>query len=93
VQDAQCGFKAITRAAARAVLPLVRDEGWFFDTELLMLAQRGGWRIAEIPVRWVDDPDSTVRLGSTIWRDLRGVWRLRRNFRQANWPPEPERFS
>jgi hypothetical protein len=62
----------------------VRDNGWFFDTELLLLAQRGGWRIAEIPVRWVDDPDSAVRLGSTIWRDLRGVWRLRPEREVAN---------
>jgi hypothetical protein len=60
------------------LLPQVRDDGWFFDTELLVLAQRQGWRTAEVPVRWVDDPGSTVKLASTIWRDLRGVWRLRR---------------
>jgi glycosyltransferase involved in cell wall biosynthesis len=76
VRDAQCGFKALTRQAARALLPRVKDEGWFFDTELLFRAQREGWRIAEVPVRWVDDPGSTVRLLPTIWRDLRGVGRL-----------------
>lgn len=78
VRDAQCGFKALTRTAAQALLPQVRDEGWFFDTELLVLAQRGGWRTAEVPVRWADDPGSTVRLLPTVWRDLRGIGRLRR---------------
>jgi hypothetical protein len=78
VHDAQCGFKALTRKAAQALLPQVRDDGWFFDTELLALAQRGGWRTVEVPVRWVDDPGTTVKLLPTIWRDLRGVWRLRR---------------
>lgn len=78
VADAQCGFKAISRRAAQALLPQVADTGFFFDTELLVLAQRQGWRIAELPVRWVDDPDSRVRLLRTIAQDLRGVWRLRR---------------
>lgn len=78
VHDAQCGFKALTRRTAQALLPRVRDGGWFFDTELLVLAQRGGWRTVEVPVRWMDDPGSTVRLLPTIWRDLRGVWRVRR---------------
>lgn len=77
--DAQCGFKALSRAAARALLPQVEDRGFFFDTELLALAQQQGWRIAEIPVRWVDDPDSRVRLFRTIRADLAGVWRLRRS--------------
>lgn len=77
VADAQCGFKAISRRAAQALLPQVQDTGFFFDTELLVLAQRQGWRVAELPVRWVDDPDSRVRLLRTIWQDLRGVWRLR----------------
>lgn len=76
--DAQCGFKALSRAAARALLPQVRDRGFFFDTELLFLAQQQGWRVAEFPVHWVDDPDSRVRLFPTIRADLAGVWRLRR---------------
>ena len=76
VRDAQCGFKAISRAAARSLLPQVRDPGFFFDTELLVLAQRQGWRLRELPVRWVDDPDTRVHLGRTIWRDLQGVWRM-----------------
>lgn len=78
VRDAQCGFKAISRAAASALLPQVQDEGFFFDTELLVLAQRQAWRIRELPVHWVDDPDSRVHLGRTIWRDLKGVCRLAR---------------
>ena len=78
VTDAQCGFKAISRRAAQALLPPVQDSGFFFDTELLVLAQRQGWRIAELPVRWVDAPDSRVRLLRTIGQDLKGVWRLRR---------------
>ena len=88
VADAQCGFKAITRRAAQALLPWVRDDGWFFDTELLVLAQRSGWRVAELPVRWVEDTDSTVRLLPTVSRDLKGIWRLRRELRRDNWPPE-----
>ncbi len=78
VRDAQCGFKAIRREVARALLPHIQDNGWFFDTELLVLAQRAGYRIAEVPVHWVDDPGSTVKLLPTIWRDVCGVRRLRR---------------
>ncbi|MEA2278392.1 MAG: hypothetical protein QOC78_3352 [Solirubrobacteraceae bacterium] len=74
--DAQCGFKAIRVDAARGLLPAVRDEGWFFDTELLVLAQRRGLRIHEVPVDWVDDPDSRVDLVATALADLRGVARL-----------------
>lgn len=76
--DAQCGFKAITRQAAAALLPQVEDTGWFFDTELLVLAEKNGFRMYEQPVRWTEDPDSRVRLVSTAWADLRGMWRLRR---------------
>ena len=74
--DAQCGFKAISRRAAGTLLPDVRDDGWFFDTELLVLAQRRGLRIHEVAVDWVDDPDSSVALVSTALADLRGVARL-----------------
>jgi glycosyltransferase involved in cell wall biosynthesis len=74
--DAQCGFKAIRADVARELLPLVRDNGWFFDTELLVLAQRRRLRIHEVPVDWVDDPDSTVRIMRTALADLRGVARL-----------------
>ena len=74
--DAQCGFKAVRREVAHSLLPDVRDDGWFFDTELLMLAQRRGLRIHEVPVDWVDDPDSRVDIVRTAIDDLRGVARL-----------------
>jgi putative flippase GtrA len=74
--DAQCGFKAIRRDQARALLPLTRDTGWFFDTELLVLAERAGLRIHEIPVDWIDDLDSRVDVVATALADLRGIMRL-----------------
>ncbi|MFE2987979.1 glycosyltransferase [Streptomyces sp. NPDC059262] len=76
--DAQCGFKAIRRDVARVLLPLVEDSGWFFDTEMLVLAERAGLRIHEVPVDWVDDPDSTVHIVKTATDDLKGVWRVGR---------------
>ncbi|HEY4461977.1 MAG TPA: bifunctional glycosyltransferase family 2/GtrA family protein [Streptosporangiaceae bacterium] len=74
--DAQCGFKAIRADAARQLLPLTADYGWFFDTELLVLAERAGLRIHEVPVDWIDDPDSRVNVTSTALADLRGIVRL-----------------
>ncbi len=74
--DAQCGFKALRAETARRLLPLVRDREWFFDTELLVLAERLGLRIHEVPVDWVDDPDSRVDVVATALADLRGVARL-----------------
>jgi putative flippase GtrA len=74
--DAQCGFKALRADVAREILPLVEDTGWFFDTEVLVLAERSGLRIQEIPVDWVDDPDSTVDIVATAVADLRGIRRL-----------------
>ncbi|MFJ3724710.1 glycosyltransferase [Streptomyces sp. NPDC090045] len=76
--DAQCGFKAIRREVAERLLPLVEDTGWFFDTELLVLAERAGLRIHEVPVDWVDDPDSTVHIVRTATEDLKGMWRVGR---------------
>ncbi len=76
--DAQCGFKAMRTVCARALLPHVHDTGWFFDTELLVLAERAGLRIAEVPVDWVDDPDSRVDIVATAMADLRGVARVGR---------------
>ena len=74
--DAQCGFKAIRREQARALLPLTEDTGWFFDTELLVLAERAGLRIHEVPVDWIDDTDSRVDIAATALADLRGLARL-----------------
>lgn len=84
--DAQCGFKAIRRDAAAALLPLVKDTGWFFDTELLVLAERTGMRIHEVPVDWVDDPDSTVHIRSTALEDVKGIMRMQRAFFRGSLP-------
>ncbi|TME51999.1 MAG: glycosyltransferase [Chloroflexi bacterium] len=75
-KDAQCGFKAIRADIARRIVPQVENRSWFFDTELLVLAQRAGLRIHEVPVDWVDDADSRVDLIPTAFEDLHGVWRL-----------------
>jgi len=83
--DAQCGFKAVRRDALDALLADVRDDGWFFDTELLVLAQRRGLRIHEVPVDWVDDPDSRVDILRTAIEDLKGVARLAASGRIARF--------
>jgi putative flippase GtrA len=83
--DAQCGFKAVRTDALRELLPDVRDDAWFFDTELLVLAQRRGMRIHEVPVDWVDDPDSRVAIVATAAADLRGVARLIASSRVARF--------
>ena len=82
--DAQCGFKAIRRDQARALLPLTRDTGWFFDTELLVLAERAGLRIHEVPVDWIDDLDSRVDIIATALADLRGMARLGAGFARGS---------
>jgi putative flippase GtrA len=76
--DAQCGFKAMRTDVARRLLPLVADTGWFFDTEMLVIAERAGLRIHEVPVDWVDDPDSRVDVFRTAIEDLKGCWRVGR---------------
>jgi len=78
--DAQCGFKAVTREVVERLVPLVKDQSWFFDTELLVLAERQGYRIKDIPVKWIEDDDSRVKIIPTAWDDLKGVFRLRRMF-------------
>lgn len=75
--DAQCGFKAVSRRAADSLMPLIKDNAWFMDTELLLLAQAAGYRIKSIPVRWIDDPDTRVKVASTAWEDVKGLLRLR----------------
>ena len=84
--DAQCGFKAIRADRARELLPLVTDQEWFFDTELLVIAERAGLRIHEVPVDWVDDPDSRVDIVSTAIADLRGVVRVGRSLATGKLP-------
>jgi putative flippase GtrA len=86
LSDAQCGFKAIRADVARRLLPLVEDAGWFFDTELLVLAERSGLRIHEVPVDWVDDPDSRVDIAATARADLAGIARMLRAFATGRLP-------
>jgi glycosyltransferase involved in cell wall biosynthesis len=87
VADAQCGFKAMRADVAQELLPTIADNGWFFDTELLVRAARQGLRIHEVPVDWVEDPDSRVDIVRTAWDDLKGIWRLRRDASTAPAPP------
>jgi glycosyltransferase involved in cell wall biosynthesis len=84
--DAQCGFKAIRADVASELLPYVEDTGWFFDTELLVLAERSGLRIHEVPVDWIDDPDSRVEVVSTALADLKGIARLLKGFGTGQIP-------
>ena len=77
VKDMQCGFKAIHRRIAKKIVPRIQDNEWFFDTELIILAERAGYKIKEVPVTWNDDPDSRMKITSTVTNYLRSVWRLR----------------
>ena len=80
--DAQCGFKAITNDAAQKILPIVKDDEWFFDSELLIVAEKLGFRIYEEHVTWIDNPGSTVRVVKTAQGDIEGLLRL---FWQRPW--------
>jgi len=91
--DAQCGFKAMRADVARQLLPLVSDTGWFFDTELLVIAERAGLRIHEVPVDWVDDPDSRVDVLRTAIDDLKGCWRVGRALATGALPVRELRAS
>jgi hypothetical protein len=75
--DPQCGFKALNRRTADNVVGLVRDNGWFFDSEMLIVAEKNGYLIKEVPVSWTDDPDSRVDIVRTAYGDLKGLLRLR----------------
>jgi glycosyltransferase involved in cell wall biosynthesis len=79
-RDAQCGFKAGRTDVVKLLVPAVEDQAWFFDTELLLLAEYNGLRVHEVPVDWVDDPDSRVDVRSTALADLAGVWRMALRF-------------
>jgi len=83
--DAQCGFKAVSRKAVEQIVPQVADQTWFFDTELLVLAEKQGYRIKDIPVIWIEDDDSRVKIFKTGWDDIKGVMRLRRQL----WKQRP----
>jgi len=75
--DAQCGFKAIRSETAREIVPLIEDNHWFFDTELLLRAEERNYRIHEVPVRWIEDTDSRVHVARTAWLDVKGLMRVR----------------
>lgn len=85
--DAQCGFKAISRGAMADLLPEVKDQSWFFDTELLVLAEKRGYRVADIPVTWIEDDDSRVKILRTAWDDIKGVLRLRLKLWRERFSP------
>jgi glycosyltransferase involved in cell wall biosynthesis len=74
--DAQCGFKAISDRCAKNIIPYITDDAWFFDTELLIFAEKSGYRIYEEAVTWIDNPGSTVRVVKTAQGDIEGLWRL-----------------
>lgn len=80
--DAQCGFKAVTRRVVHDIIPKIKDNAWFFDSELLVVAEKSGYRIYEEPVTWIDNPGSTVRVMKTAQGDLAGLWRL---FKTRPW--------
>ena len=75
--DAQCGFKVVSRRVVQAIVPEIRDQSWFFDTELLVLAEKRGYRLKDLAVEWIEDDDSRVKIVKTAWEDLKGVARLR----------------
>ena len=76
-RDAQCGFKGATRRAVKELLPQVKDQAWFFDTELLLKGEREGYRIFELPVEWIEDLDTRVKIVETAWKDIKGLVRVR----------------
>lgn len=81
--DAQCGFKAVSRQLVSDLFDHIEDDEWFFDTELLYLAHRNGYRTKELPVRWIEDTDSRVKITRTAWLDVKGVFRMRRYEREG----------
>ncbi|MCP5105414.1 MAG: glycosyltransferase [bacterium] len=81
--DAQCGFKAVSKKFVNELFPLIEDDEWFFDTELLYLAFKNGYKVKELPVRWIEDTDSRVRIVRTAWLDVKGVFRMRKYKRQG----------
>jgi glycosyltransferase involved in cell wall biosynthesis len=85
--DAQCGFKAVSRRFVSEIIPLVQDQAWFFDTELLVLGERLGYRVKEVPVIWVEDLDTRVKIIQTVIEDLRGIRRLNRVLKSGDLRP------
>lgn len=86
IADAQCGFKAVSHRVVTELVPRIESNGWFFDTELLLLAEHAGYRIAQVPVHWIEDRDSRVRIARTVAEYLRETWRLQRVMRTSTGP-------
>ncbi len=78
VVDTQCGFKLFRGEVAAALFPRLDTDGFGFDVELLLLAQRRGYRVAEVPVNWADQPGSKVGVLRDGPRMLREVLAARR---------------
>jgi glycosyltransferase involved in cell wall biosynthesis len=76
--DAQCGFKAARTSVIKEMLPLIENQNWFFDSEMLLLAEEKGYRIYEVPVDWIEDLDTRVKIVKTATEDLKGCWRVRK---------------
>jgi glycosyltransferase involved in cell wall biosynthesis len=89
--DAQCGFKAVSREAVERIVPQIEDQSWFFDTELLALAEKQGFRICDIPVLWIEDDDSRVKILKTGWEDIKGLMRVRRYLKAQRAVPAAAR--
>ena len=89
-EDAQCGFKALTRKTAQAIVPHIKNNNWFFDTELLIIAAKRGYKINQLPVKWDDDPTSTVHIASTATEDIKGLLRLRFGGIPKTAPPDTD---
>ena len=83
--DAQCGFKAIRRDVAAKFLPKIKDNEWFFDTELLIKTERAGVAIHEQPVTWIEDTDSRVKIVKTAVDDLKGLYRVNKELDKRSW--------
>lgn len=86
-QDAQCGFKIITKEVAQKILPKIKNNNWFFDTELFILAENAGFKIKEVPIEWLEKRQvkrkSTVKILSTVWEDIKGMLELSQRLRNS----------
>ena len=82
ISDHQCGFKAMSKQAFFSVAPLLEDNAWFFDTELIVMARQQGLKIKPIDIMWSDNTDSKVTLGRTSYEMFRAAWKLKKRLKQ-----------
>lgn len=80
-KDAQCGFKAINRKIVRELIPQIKNNEWFFDTELLVKGERMGYKLVEIPIKWKEDKGSTVNIVNTVKSYIENIFRLRKELK------------